>query len=660
MRSAAAIQASWPGSYPERIVDEREAGDRRAWRALAAPFWSQRRALRRGQAFVADVLAQEQEWRALGAADFPQRVREVRRAFSQRGLDYGCCVRSVALVRDLADRRLGLLAHPAQVLGAWAMLHGRVAEMDTGEGKTLAIALAAATAALAHMRTHVITVNDYLVQRDARELAPLYAALGLSSAAVIGGVRDPAERAVRWRADVVYCSNKGLVFDYLRDRVSLGERRGPLYRELDRLAGRPGPLLTGLEFGIVDEADSVLIDECRMPLVLARARAPLFPADAFATALELARLLKAGEHYRVATAERRVELTDSGYAALGKLADDRDEFWRVERRREELVKQALAALELLKRDEHYLVRNGAVSIIDASTGRTMPDRSWELGLQQMIEVKEGCAVTGARETLARITYQRFFSRYHRLGAATGTAREVARELWRVYGLRVVRVPRTEPSRNAARGTTICADAEQHSAALVARAGTLQRMQQPVLLATRTVAASERLSAALTRARLQHQVLNARNEAVEAAIVAQAGAAGRITIATNMAGRGTDIKLGAGVASLGGLHVIVAECNEAARLDRQMFGRAGRQGDPGSYERVLTLDDDLLRSHAPAWLRAWLAAIVGAYPRLGGLLAECVFRFVRARLERRAARQRRLAFLEDGRIGDALSFSGSME
>jgi preprotein translocase subunit SecA len=587
-------------------------------------------------------------------------VREVRRALAQRGLEDPLCARSVALARELADRRHGLRAHPEQVLGAWAMLNGLAAEMDTGEGKTLAIALAAATAALANLRTHVITVNDYLVERDARELAPLYAARGLRSSSVIGGVRDPAERAERWRADIVYCSNKGLVFDYLRDRVCMGQRRGPLYRELDRLAGRQSPLLAGLEFGIVDEADSVLIDECRMPLVLARARAPLYPADVFVAALQLARRLEAGEHYRVVAAERRVELTGFGSATLRDLAASRDNFWRVGRRRDELVSQALSALHLVKRDEHYLVRNGAVSIIDASTGRTMPDRSWELGLQQLIEVKESCALTGGRETLARITYQSFFSRYLRLGAATGTAREVAAELWRVYGLRVLRVPRHEPNRSVARGTTIFADAEQHSAALVERAGALQRLQQPVLLATRTLAASERLSAALTHARLQHQVLNARNEPVEAAIVAEAGQAGRITIATNMAGRGTDIKLGAGVELLGGLHVIVAECNEAARLDRQMFGRAGRQGDPGSFERMLALDDDMIREQTPAWLRAWLADVVDAYPRLGALLVEGVFWVVRARLERRAARQRHLALLEDRRIGDALSFSGSME
>ena len=660
MRSAAVINGPWLGSYPERVADAGEARDDRTWRALRAAFWSQRLELRRGRAFVANVLAQEHELRGTSEAVLEVRVREVRRALAQRGLEDSTCAHSVALAREVADRRLGLRAHPEQVLGAWAMLHGLAAEMDTGEGKTLAIALAAATAALANLRTHVITVNDYLVERDARELAPLYAALRVSSASVIGGVRDPAERAQRWRADIVYCSNKGLVFDYLRDRVGMGQRRGPLYRELDRLAGSPTPLLAGLTFGIVDEADSVLIDECRMPLVLARARAPLYPAEVFVAALELARCLENGDHYLVVPAERRVELTEFGSVTLGALAGNRGDFWRVARRREELVSQALSALHLVKRDEHYLVRNGAVSIIDASTGRTMPDRSWELGLQQLVEVKESCALTGGRETLARITYQSFFARYLRLGAATGTAREVSRELWRVYGLRVLRVPRHRPNRNVARGTTICVDAEQHCAALVERAGALQRQQQPVLLATRTLAASERVSAALTRARLQHQVLNARNEPVEAAIVAQAGQAGRITIATNMAGRGTDIKLGGGVALLGGLHVIVAECNEAARLDRQMFGRAGRQGDPGSYERVLALDDDVIREHTPAWLRAWLADVVGAYPRLGGVLVEGVFWFIRARLERRAARQRHLALLEDRRVGDALSFSGSME
>ena len=660
MRSALAIPRPWLGSYPERVVDADEARDRQVWRALGSVLRTEPRAQRRGQAFVTRVLEQERKWESATDADLAEHALKLRRELSRHGLEDGLCARSFALVRETARRRLGLNAHPSQLLGGWAMLHGMVAEMDTGEGKTLAISFAAATAALAHLRTHVITVNDYLVERDARELAPLYTALGLTSAAVTAGVRSPAERGERWRADVVYCSNKGLVFDYLRDRVTMGERRSALHRELDRLAGRQRPLLAGLEFGVVDEADSVLIDECRMPLILSRDRAASYSADVFAHALELAQRLQFVEHYLVSPAERRVELKDGGRVALAGLCERLGEFWRVARRREDLVRQALTALHLLKRDEHYLVRDGAVQIIDASTGRTMPDRSWELGLQQMVEVKDGCALTGDKETIARITYQRFFSRYHRLGATTGTAREVAGELWRVYGLRVLRVPRHRPNRNEGLGTTICASEERHCAALVASTAELQRRQQPVLLATRSVAASERLSGALSRAGLPHVVLNARSEPAEAAIVAQAGEAGRITIATNMAGRGTDIKLGDGVHSLGGLRVIVAECNEAARLARQMFGRAGRQGDPGSHECVLSLDDELLRAHAPAWLRARLAELVVARPRLGGLLAECLFRFVRARLELRAARQRRLALLEDRRIGDALSFSGPME
>jgi preprotein translocase subunit SecA len=225
---------------------------------------------------------------------------------------------------------------------------------------------------------------------------------------------------------------------------------------------------------------------------------------------------------------------------------------------------------------------------------------------------------------------------------------------------VLRVPRHRANLNKGHGTAICADLEQHCEKLIERVRARQRLQQPVLLATRTVAASERLGNALSAAGLPHNVLNARNEAAEAAIVAQAGQAGRITIATNMAGRGTDIKLGAGVPLVGGLHVIVAECNESKRLDRQLFGRAGRQGDPGGHECVLSLDDELLRNDSPGWLRARLAELLLGAPRFGALLTSGLLRFVRWRLERRAARQRRLALQEDRRIGDALSFSGLME
>jgi preprotein translocase subunit SecA len=660
MHSAAAIDQRWFGRYPERADDPAEARDRQVWRTLGSPLWSARAQLRRAHAFVARVGALEPALRDASESDIAGRLRELRRALSRQGLVGDAPVEAFALVREVARRRLELRPHDCQLLGAWAMLNGRLAEMDTGEGKTLAIAVAAATAALAHRRVHVITVNDYLAERDTSSLEPLYAALGLRAASVSQAVRSPAERGLRWRADVVYCTNKGLVFDYLRDRTLIGARRGPLHRELDLICGRGEPLLAGLDFGIVDEADSVLIDECRTPLVLSRERPPLYEPWVFAEVLEFARALRPVEHFRIVAGERRVELTAEGCDALAQRVTGGHDFWAAARRREELARQALSALHLFRRDEQYIVRGGAVQIVDPNTGRVMPDRSWELGLQQMIETKESLALTGGKETVARITYQRFFARYRRLAAATGTASEVAAELWRVYGLRVLRIPRHRPSGSVAEGTTVHVSEAGHRAALLERVRAAHGSKRPVLLATRTVAMSEALSALLREARLAHTVLNARQDAAEAEIVARAGLAGRITVATNMAGRGTDIKLGPGTELLGGLHVIAAECNESVRLDRQLFGRAGRQGDPGSFESVLCLEDELLRNHSPAWLRRQLAALHGSYPQLAQRLARRLIAFVQARVERRLATQRRQALEEDRKLGDALAFAGSME
>lgn len=660
MRSTATLASPWVGRYPERRDDVQRSRDRQWWRALFTPFWSHRLALHRANRFVDRVVEQLPAFGAASDEHLGRLARDLRRALSNDGLGDGLCAYALALVAETARRRLGMLPHRCQLLGAWAMLNGRLAEMDTGEGKTLTIAMAAATAGLAHRRTHVITVNDYLVERDARELAPFYQALGLTVAGVTAELRDPAARAAAWRNDVVYCCNKGLAFDYLRDRVAMGARRGALHREIDVLRGAPPALLPGLEFGIVDEADSVLIDECRTPLILSRECPPIYPQEVFAAALRLAGELAPGRHYRAHAHQHRIELRPAGQAALQEEVRGLGEFWAPARRREELVRQALSALHLFRRDEHYLVRDGRVEIIDPNTGRVMPDRSWELGLQQMIETREGCAITGAKETLARITYQRFFGRYRWLAAATGTGGEVAGELWRVYGLRVMRVPRHRASQLLRQPTTIHATAANWLDDLVVRIRHLVQQQRPVLVATRTVAASEALSAALSAARLPHQVLNARHDAAEAAIVAKAGLAGRITVATNMAGRGTDIRLGGGVDLLGGLHVIATELNESTRLDRQLAGRAGRQGDSGSYERVLSLQDGLLGRHLPAWLLRPLTLLLDGRPRLGQWCASLASRALQWRLETTAARHRRAALDEDRRIGDALSFAGSTE
>jgi preprotein translocase subunit SecA len=318
------------------------------------------------------------------------------------------------------------------------------------------------------------------------------------------------------------------------------------------------------------------------------------------------------------------------------------------------------AIHSFRRDEHYLVRDGKVQIIDGNTGRILADRSWERGLQQMIEVSEGCEPTPPRESLARITYQRFFRRYLRLGAASGTAREVAAELWAVYRLRVCTVPSHRPTQRVRLGRHVHGTVAQQQRHLLERIQLMRWLGRPVLVGTRSVAASEQLSAMLTAANLQHAVLNARQDHLEAEIVAMAGQAGRITIATNMAGRGTDIQLDAGVLQAGGLHVIATELNESRRIDRQLFGRSGRQGDPGSYESVHCADDALVEESGLQALVATTVRCASRLPIALGWLNVVSLALVQWSAEGRSRRSRRLMWLADQRMSKDLSFSGPME
>jgi preprotein translocase subunit SecA len=312
---------------------------------------------------------------------------------------------------------------------------------------------------------------------------------------------------------------------------------------------------------------------------------------------------------------------------------------------------------LHRRDEHYIVRDDKVQIVDEYTGRVLPDRSWEQGLHQMIEVKEGCALTGRQSCAARITYQRFFRRYLRLAGMTGTAREVASELWAVYRLPVVRVPTNRPVQRRNDGLRLCASAAEKWAAVAARVRAIHAAGRPVLVGTRSVAASEALSAALAAAGVAHDLLNARQDSEEAAVVARAGAAGRVTVATNMAGRGTDIRIAAEVAERGGLHVIATELHDARRIDRQLHGRCGRQGDPGSYETIAALDDELVRTFADPLRRLVLRLAHRAGVRW--FLASAL-RAIQARAERHHASVRRELLENDQRMADVLAFAGRGE
>jgi preprotein translocase subunit SecA len=355
-----------------------------------------------------------------------------------------------------------------------------------------------------------------------------------------------------------------------------------------------------------------------------------------------------------------VTLSNAGRAALHSAVSALAQFWHSARRREDLVRMALVAIHICRRDEHYLVRDGKVQIIDGNTGRILADRSWELGLHQMIEMKEGCPLTQPRESLARITYQRFFRRYLRLGATSGTVREVAAELWDVYHLRVFGVRSHRATRRVDVGRRVHWTLAQKHRDVVERVKRLHRMGRPVLVGTRSVASSEQLSAMLSAAGLEHEVLNARQDQREAQIVALAGEPARITIATNMAGRGTDIKLRNEVLELGGLHVIATELNESRRIDRQLFGRCGRQGDPGSFESVLSFEDNLVAESSVRTIVCACAHSSARFARLGRWIAAGLLSIVQRITERKARRVRTLLLSTDQRLARVLSFTGPME
>ena len=597
------------------------------------------------------------------ATAFTDQLTRLRRRMQVEGLSEELIIRSFAIVREAASRVLGKRHYDVQVIGGWLMINGMLAEMDTGEGKTLTATLPACTAALAGIPVHVITANDYLVERDAREMRPLYKALGLSVGTVIEGMDNEARRKA-YACDITYCTNKQVAFDYLRDRLTMGRHASRRQLEVERLhsdnARIDRLLLRGLCFAIVDEADSVLIDEARTPLIISRTSDNPLEAQTYQQALQLAEQLHEGVDFTIRQQDRVILLTEPGKTRLASLCKPLIGVWTGQRRREYLVKQALSALHLFVRDKHYLCRDGKVQIIDENTGRVMADRSWELGLHQLIETKEGLALSNSKETLARISYQRFFRRYLRLAGMSGTAREVAAELAGVYGLQVVRVPPHRPSRKSTHTDWVFRTADMKWVEVLKRIKEIHKSGRPILVGTKSLADSEYLSTLLSKAKLTHRVLNAKQDAREADIIAQAGQAGRITVATNMAGRGTDIRLGDGVAERGGLHVIATERHEAGRIDRQLFGRCGRQGDPGSFEAIVSLQDELLKMYLPARMQGLLKNNNDGKESSVGKWGRSLIRLAQYRAQRQHKQIRRDLLKADEVLTNTLAFTGRVE
>jgi preprotein translocase subunit SecA len=524
-----------------------------------------------------------------------------------------------------------------------AMFEGCVAEMRTGEGKTLTATLPLYLRAISGKGAHVATVNDYLAARDAQTLGPIYRFLGLS-VGTIQSQMTPSDRRQAYACDITYGTAKEFGFDFLRDRLLL-HRLQQVSGEMaigltaNQSEGNEKPVQRGSHFVLVDEADSVLIDDARTPLIISALPGPAQQqiVAAFRWAASVADQFHETSHYEFDHEKRTVELNFAGRQLVRTLpkAEALDTFGYVDFY--EYVERAIKVRREFFLDQHYIVRNGEIVIVDESTGRVAEGRKWSRGIHQAVEAKEGVEVTVDSGQAARITVQDYFQRYQHVAGMTGTAATSSHEFRKIYKLPVVVVPTHRPERRDQLPDRVFATGEQKWAAIVAEVQEMHGEGRPVLIGTRTIEASELLSRKLFDAQIEHQVLNAHSIAKEAEIIAKAGELGRVTVATNMAGRGTDIKLGEGVEELGGLHVICTELHDSARIDRQLVGRCGRQGDPGSFRLFMSLEDDVL----VAGLRPQAAAQVQK-----SAAGECevpkyrsLFRNAQRRVERRHYRQR---------------------
>jgi preprotein translocase subunit SecA len=491
-------------------------------------------------------------------------------------------VKTFALVREVADRTVGMRPFDVQMLAAAALHHGKLVEMNTGEGKTLAAVPAACLNGLAGHGVHVLTFNDYLARRDAAWMGPVYRFLGLSVGVVQEGM-DVGARQAAYGADITYATAKEAGFDFLRMHLA---------RHPCRLVHRP------FNYAIVDEADSILIDEARVPLVIAGDR-PSSKTSPYRIA-EVVAGLKEGEAWETDTNRRNVFLSDRGFDRMeevlgcGDLHGDENYILLTE------INQALHARVLLKRDVDYIVRDDRIELVDEFTGRVVDDRRWPDGLQAALEAKEGLPIQPGGRILGSITLQHFLRRYPKLSGMTATARPAAGELEHLYDLKIVVIPPNQPCVREDLPDVIFTHGAAKIRNLVSEIARIHRTGRPILVGTRSVEESEVLAGELETAGIGCRVLNAKNDQAEAAIVTQAGAPGAVTISTNMAGRGTDIRLGGAderdrerVVALGGLYVIGTNRHESRRIDDQLRGRAGRQGDPGCSCFFVSLEDDLM-------------------------------------------------------------------
>jgi preprotein translocase subunit SecA len=560
----------------------------------------------------------------------------------------GRMVESFALTFEALRRIMGIRLYDQQLLSGMLLCRGMIAEMATGEGKTFCASLPAVFYALRGQSVHLATPNIYLAERDCELLTPVYRLLNRS----IGILKENAqtdEKRATYACDIVYGTGYEFGFDYLREQLAgINESREQLgrhYRNALR-GGAPADKSFHARRGvaIIDEIDSVLVDEACIPLIISEGGAPADDdASFYAEAIRVAAVLNEGVDYTIDDENHSAGLTKAGKLrahreAATPLKGGLQRSWGM------YVEQALQATLMLQKDIDYVVADGKIVLVDGATGRLCPDRNWSEGLHQILEVKESLEHSSEMRTAARITRQRYFRMYDMLCGMTGTAMESRREFWRTFGLRVAKVPLRVPLKRIAMPARYFVDAASKWRAAIEEIGRVHATGRPVLIGSRTIENSETLAKHLDAAGIPYQLLNGKQDADEADVVSRAGYRGTVTIATNMAGRGTDIKLQPGVADLGGIHLLAVEPNESLRVDRQLIGRVGRQGDPGSYQFFVSADDALLLRFGPL-----LSKRMKSMPNVNGEIPADLSRQVRAvqiKSENAGCKQRKMLTAAD--------------
>ena len=566
-------------------------------------------------------------------------------------------LQALMLITQLACQHIGQRASFPQLLAAISMTEGYLIQLAPGEGKTLAVAMAAVLQAWSGKPLHIVTANDYLAARDAELMQQLFTACGVTVAAITGDT-PPHELANCYRQGVVYATAKQLLADFLRDDLLLSGARDPLRRRLWHLHNQQAerqPVMRGLYAVIIDEADGILIDEATTPLIIAspeKDKANML--QAIRQARDLVDAMKLDEDYTLYTkGGGSVHLTESGKHKIEQLAQAFSSYWQVPTRREEIFTLAIMAREVFQLDRHYIIQDGAVVIVDESTGRSMPGRSWSHGIHQSIEARVGVELTPLTKISARMTFQEFFRHYHQLSGASGTLHGLDLELWQTFGLLIMRVPPRAPSQLKILPKRCFVSRQDKLEGFIQRIEALHQQGLPVLVGTRRILDSEEIADLLRARDLACTVLNAKEHDYEAQVVSQAGQQGCITVATNMAGRGTDIKITPEIEAAGGLQVLMFEAHESPRIDWQLFGRSGRQGAKGSAQAFVSLQEELITKYTPAWFKPLASVLPNQQARAKIALTQWLAQKAASSLSRR--QRSHLAFVQK-QLREQLGFS----